>query len=55
MVELNEIAARIRELREISDYTLEELAAELKIDLETYKKYRRNRCRCADQLHLSNR
>ena len=39
MDELNEIAARIRELREISDYTQEELAAELKIDLETYKKY----------------
>ena len=37
MDELNEIAARIRELREISDYTQKELAAELKIDLETYR------------------
>ena len=39
MSELSEIAARIRELREICEYSQEELAKELNIDLETYKQY----------------
>ena len=39
MSELSEIAARIRELREICEYSQEELAKELNIDLETYRKY----------------
>ncbi len=36
---IKEMVERIRELREISGYTEEELAAELGIDVETYKSY----------------
>ena len=32
MQEINEIGSRLRELREASDYTVERLAAELKLD-----------------------
>ena len=32
MNEMNEIGPRLRELREASDYTVERLAAELKVD-----------------------
>lgn len=35
----NEIAERIRELREISGYSQEQLAKELNIDIEVYKNY----------------
>lgn len=37
--ELNEIAARIRELREVCGYTQEELARELGIDVRVYQEY----------------
>ncbi|MDL2253769.1 cupin domain-containing protein [Ruminococcaceae bacterium OttesenSCG-928-I18] len=37
--EIREIAARIRELREISDYSVESMAQELGIDAELYKSY----------------
>ncbi len=37
--ELNEIAARIRELRDVCGYTQEQLAAELGIDLRVYMDY----------------
>jgi transcriptional regulator with XRE-family HTH domain len=40
--EFNEISARLRELREVSDYTIEQLAAELDIDVEVYRKYEEN-------------
>ena len=39
MDEIREIAARIRELREICGYSQEEIAKELNIDLELYKSY----------------
>lgn len=39
MDEIREIAARIRELREICGYTKEELADKLNVDFETYRKY----------------
>lgn len=39
MSEINEIGARLRELREVSDYTVEQLAAELNVDPEVYRKY----------------
>ena len=39
MDELKELASRIRELREVCGYTQEELAKDLKIDPEVYKKY----------------
>ena len=39
MEEIKEIASRIRELREICGYTQEEIAKELKIDLQLYKSY----------------
>jgi len=39
MDELKEIAARIRELRDVCGYTQEELAKELDIPFDTYKKY----------------
>lgn len=39
MSEINEIAARLRELRESSDYTVEQLANELNLDVDTYKGY----------------
>ena len=38
MDELKELASRIRELREVCGYTQEELAKELNIDPEVYKK-----------------
>ncbi len=40
--EFNEIAARLRELREVSDYTVEQLAGELDIDVEVYRSYEEN-------------
>lgn len=36
MCEINEIGARLRELRETSDYTVEQLAAELNVSPEVY-------------------
>lgn len=36
MCEINEIGLRLRELRETSDYTVERLAAELKVDPDVY-------------------
>jgi len=39
MSEIKEIAARLRELREVSDYTTHELANELGIDIEVYESY----------------
>lgn len=35
----NEISARIRELRDVCGYTVEEMAAELKLDVATYCSY----------------
>lgn len=37
-----EIGARLRELREVSDYTVEELAKELNIDPEVYAEYEKD-------------
>ena len=37
-----EIGARLRELREVSDYTVEQLAAELNIDPAVYASYEQN-------------
>ncbi len=37
-----EIGARLRELREVSDYTIEELASELNISPEVYAEYEKN-------------
>ncbi len=37
-----EIGARLRELREVSDYTIEELAAEFNVDPEVYAGYEEN-------------
>ena len=42
MENINEIAARIRELREVCDYTPEKLAEELNISAEAYKGYEAN-------------
>lgn len=42
MCEINEIGARLRELREASGYTLEQLAAELGVDAEVYASYERD-------------
>lgn len=39
MCEINEIGLRLRELRETSDYTVERLAAELKVDPDVYRGY----------------
>ena len=39
MSEINEIGPRLRELREASDYTVERLAAELKVDPDVYRGY----------------
>ena len=39
MNEMNEIGPRLRELREASDYTVERLAAELKVDPDVYRGY----------------
>ena len=42
MNDYNEIGARLRELREVSDYTVEELAAELNLKPEVYASYEEN-------------
>ena len=42
MDEYNEIGARLRELREVSDYTIEELAKELDLSPEVYASYEEN-------------
>lgn len=42
MNDYNEIGARLRELREVSDYTVEELAAELRLDPAVYASYEEN-------------
>ena len=42
MDEYNEIGARLRELREVSDYTIEALAAELRLSPEVYASYEEN-------------
>ncbi|MCR4887714.1 MAG: cupin domain-containing protein [Ruminococcus sp.] len=42
MESINEIAARIRELREVCDYTQEKLAEELGINAELYAGYEQN-------------
>jgi Uncharacterized conserved protein, contains double-stranded beta-helix domain len=42
MSDFQEIAARIRELREVSDYSPEQLATELSIPLETYLSYEKD-------------
>ena len=42
MNEYNEIGARLRELREVSDYTIEDLAKELDLDPEVYASYEEN-------------
>ena len=42
MSEINEIGARLRELLEASDYTAEQLAAELHLDVDTYLSYEEN-------------
>ena len=42
MNDYNEIGARLRELREVSDYTVEELAAELNLSPELYASYEAN-------------
>lgn len=39
MSDINEIGARLRELREVSDYTVEQIAAELNISVDTYRSY----------------
>ena len=42
MGDYTEIGARLRELREVSDYTIEELAAELNLAPEVYASYEEN-------------
>ena len=42
MEPINEIAARIRELREVCDYTVEQLASELGLSAEQYAAYEHN-------------
>ena len=42
MDEYNEIGARLRELREVSDYTIEDLAKELDLTPEVYASYEAN-------------
>ena len=42
MCEINEIGARLRELRETSDYNVEQLAAELNVSPEVYRSYEQN-------------
>lgn len=39
MQEINEIALRLKELREVSEYTVEELAGELGVDPGVYRSY----------------
>ena len=42
MNDYNEIGARLRELREVSDYSIEQLAAELSLSPEVYASYEEN-------------
>ena len=42
METINEIAARIRELREVCDYSVEQLASELGLSAEQYAEYEQN-------------
>ena len=42
MNDYSEIGARLRELREVSDYTVEDLAAELNLSPEVYASYEEN-------------
>ena len=42
MNDYNEIGARLRELREVSDYTIEALASELNLSPEVYASYEEN-------------
>ena len=42
MNDYNEIGARLRELREVSDYSIEQLASELNISPEVYASYEEN-------------
>ena len=42
MNEMNEISARLRELRETCDYTVEQLASELNVPAEVYAAYEEN-------------
>ncbi len=42
MKPINEIAARIRELREVCDYSVEQLASELGLDVAQYESYEQN-------------
>ena len=42
MNDYNEIGARLRELREVSDYTIEQLAGELNLSPELYASYEKN-------------
>ena len=42
MDEIKEIAMRIKELREICDYTEEEVAARLGVSVEEYKQYEKD-------------
>ena len=42
MNDYDEIGARLRELREVSDYTIEDLAAELNLSPEVYASYEEN-------------
>ena len=42
MESINEIAARIRELREVCDYSQEQLAKELGLETEQYAGYEQN-------------
>ena len=42
MNDYNEIGARMRELREVSDYTIEDLARELNVDPKLYASYEEN-------------
>ncbi len=42
MNDYNEIGARLRELREVSDYSIEQLASELNISPELYASYEEN-------------
>ena len=41
MDEIREIALRIKELREICEYSEEEVAARVGVDVETYREYER--------------
>ncbi len=42
MKQINEIASRIRELREVCDYTVEQLASELGLTVAQYEGYEQN-------------